>query len=266
MASFRDDPGHNAPEVNIEQQQYIYSVPDKTPAYALPPSNGYDHAPPVEPSYTHPGGSRKGWKRWWILAIIGILIALFAGLVGGFIGQAIQKGREPASSTSSSDTANSTSCAPTSPSNSTSNSTADIIGTIVEPSTGCNFSTSKNRNRISNVSDYNKIKYTTVCNSGWGGSPIIGFYTLTPSDCIEACVQYNSAGPPSENNGNQSCVGGGFIPRWTNQDIANKESIGAPYNCYLKSSADGITENDRLSANVEVVALCLDGKCNDAGS
>jgi hypothetical protein len=260
MASFRDDPGHNAPEVN-EQHQYIYPVPNKTPAYALPPSNGYDHAPPIEPFETHPGGSRKGWKRWWILAIIGILIALLAGLVGGFIGQAIQKGRG-----SEAKPASSTSCAPTSPSNSTSNSTADIIGTIIEPSTGCNFSTSKNRNRISNVSNYNNIKYTTVCNSGWGGATIIGFYTLTPSNCIEACAQYNGVHPPSEKNGNLSCVGGGFIPLWTNQSKANEQSIGSPYNCYLKSSADGIAENDRLSANVEVVALCLDGKCNDAGS
>jgi hypothetical protein len=264
MASFRDDPSHDAPEVSHEQHDYLYSVADETPAHALPPSKGYDHAPPVELQYGH-SGARKGWKRWWVLALLGILIALLAGLVGGFVGQAIQKGRQPthssASSTLSSDATNSTLCAP---SNSTANSTGAIIGTIVQPDTGCNFPTSKARNRLSKVTVSNQIKYTVVCNSGWVDSGLIALYTLTPGDCIEACHRYNNYAEKRP-SGERTCVGGGFIPRWVDQAKAKVESIGSPFNCFLQYDAAGIKENDRSDSDVEVVALCLDGECNNAG-
>jgi hypothetical protein len=269
MASFRDNPGHDAPEVSHEQHDYLYSVPDETPAYALPPSKGYGHAAPAELQYGHLG-ARKGWKRWWILALLGILIALLAGLVGGFVGQAIQKGRQPtdfsASSTLSSDAGNSTSCAPTSSSNSTANLTNVTIGTIVQPDTGCNFPASKARNRLSKVTvSSNQIKYTVVCNSGWINSGLIALYTLTPADCIEACYRYNDYAR-NRPKGERVCVGGGFIPRWVDQSKAKVESIGSPFNCFLQYDADGIVENDRSDSDVEVVALCLDGKCNNAGT
>jgi hypothetical protein len=255
--TYRDDPSNHLPEVHQQEQSYIYSVPDQSSPYALPQTKDYSPLPPTEVA-TARSGAHKGWKRWWILALIGFLIAILAGLVGGFIGQAIQKGREPSSPAPT---------APTAPTNSNSSATTPnyppgTIGTIVIPKTGCNFPESKERRSISNSTVYTRTRYTTVCNSGWLNTGLAGIWTLTPSDCIEACIQYNAYAegrPKSE----RTCVGGGFIPAWTDR-TTKRDDNGAPFNCYLQSNASGIQPNNREDDNVEVVALCLEGKCNGA--
>jgi hypothetical protein len=256
MSQYRDDPAQNAPEVHNPHDANLYPVDQTAPAYALPSAKTYDDASPMD-MYSPPVTVRQGWKRWWILALGGLFIALLAGLVGGFIGQAIQKGREPSSvpaaATQSPASSNGSSSAITPPQN----PAQGTIGTIVIPQTGCNFPTSKDRNRISNTTVYSKTKYTTICNSGWEKSLILGLWTLTPSDCMEACISYNIYASSA-----RTCVGGGFIPAWTNQTLANIVSNGPPQNCYLQSNSSGIMSNDR-ELNTEVVALCLDGKCNN---
>lgn len=90
---------------------------------------------------------------------------------------------------------------------------------------------------------------------------IIAIYTISPSDCVEACLQFN--GDPANT---RTCIGAGFIPSWVDQTVAQKALNGPPLNCYLKSGNSGITENDREDVGTEIVALCLDGKCNGIGS
>jgi len=58
----------------------------------------------------------------------------------------------------------------------------------------------------------------------------------------------------------RTCVGGGFIPEWWNQTRAMDESGGMAYNCFLKSNVSGIARNNKA---YEVVALCVDGSCDD---
>ncbi|KAF2028988.1 hypothetical protein EK21DRAFT_113365 [Setomelanomma holmii] len=258
--------GQSLPEVHHQEQSYIYSVPDKSPAYAVPnapPTIGYDHAPATDAAYS-PAGKRRIWTQWWVLALIGLAVAIIAGLVGGFIGQAIQRGREPsngsASAPSSSSCPTNSSSSATTPPSGSSNTT---FGTIVRPDTGCNYPASKpQQKRIPGVSLYWKQNYTTICNSGWSGpnSGIVGMWTLTPGDCIEACHVYNLYG----SNRNKPCLGGGFIPDWTDRDEGAKMNNGAPFNCFLQSNTTGISPNDRDA--VEVVALCMTGQCDNIGT
>jgi hypothetical protein len=258
----RDDTYENAPEVAPQQHAYIYPVNEETAPYAVPPSKGYYQGTPVESQYA-PVVASRGWKRWWILALIGLFIALIAGLVGGFIGQEIQKGR------GSSDSAASSSPAPTNGNSSATtpppNQPPGTVGTIVTPNTGCNFPQSKDRRRLTNTTVYTQTLYTTVCNSGWTSTGLVGLWTLTPDDCIESCVQYNkyAKGRPGSE---RVCVGGGFVPAWSNQTMASLIMNGAPFNCFLQANASGIIPNDREKAGIEVVALCLDGACPGAGT
>ncbi|OAK97706.1 hypothetical protein IQ06DRAFT_36251 [Phaeosphaeriaceae sp. SRC1lsM3a] len=211
--------------------------------YTIPPDKIYPETPPAK--------QRRG--TWWFLVLVGIFIALNAGLTGGFVGQAIQKGRE------SSETAPTTMTIPSSyPSNS---STSAIGDKLSIPDTGCNFPTSKAQRRIPQSTF--AINYTTICNAGWNGpDDTVGtLWTLSPSDCIVACASYNSFHPGEK----RLCVGGGFVPSWINQTEASKLLNGAPLNCFLKSNTEGIGPNDREGVGIEVVALCLSGKCNGIG-
>jgi hypothetical protein len=267
----RDEEYGNAPEVNPHPQPYIPPVHDQSPPYAVLSPKGYEHVPRFE-TQTELVGSRKGWTRWWILAIIGIGIAIIAGVVGGFIGRAIQQGQGSSNAFTAQTSSAPAATAIPSPENSSSSATTPppnqppgTIGTIVLPNTGCNFPTSKERRRISNATEYTKTGYTTVCNSGWINAGLSGFWTLTPSDCVEACVQYNKF-LQDRNSKALSCVGGGFIPDFTNRSLAKLISNGAPFNCYLQYNSDGIVPNDREKSGLEVVALCLDGMCKGAGT
>jgi hypothetical protein len=258
QSQYRDDPSNHLPEVHHQEQSYTYSIPEQSPLYTVVSTKAYDRTPSVEAEDLPE--TRKGWKRWWILALIGLFIALIAGLVGGMIGQEVQKGREPLSAPAA---------ASASPSSATANTTCPASkpppNAIPVSTTGCNFPDNKDRRRLSNSTVYSNYKYTTVCNSGWGGAALIGIRTLTPSDCMESCLMYNgyAQGRPK---GERSCVGGGFIPAFVDSVQARKEMPGGPpNNCFLMSDATGIRENER-APGTEVVALCLDGHCNDAGT
>jgi hypothetical protein len=83
---------------------------------------------------------------------------------------------------------------------------------------------------------------------------------------MEACAQYNlfTGGDTSDN---RTCIGGGYIPDWVDRKLFNPKVIDTPpRNCFLKSDPAGIVPNEREKANTEVVVLCLEGKCNGAGS
>ncbi|KAH7087337.1 hypothetical protein FB567DRAFT_442838 [Paraphoma chrysanthemicola] len=244
------------PEVNHEEHSYLYSVPDQTDPHSVtepPNTKDYDHNQ-LYPDAPLPAARRKGFTRWWVLALIGLIIAIIAGLVGGFIGQAIQKGRE--SSTFSPSPSNGSSVKPPAGSSSDSNDT------IVLPDTGCGWPGSKQRKRMPSTSTYSHMKFTTICNSGWkGNAEIIGIWTLTPSDCIESCARFNLN---QENHKNTTkCVGGGFIPDWTNRTVGSRAQQGQPFNCFLHSTTDALTSNDQEFVGVEVVALCLQGQCDN---
>ncbi|KAH7074383.1 hypothetical protein BKA63DRAFT_312702 [Paraphoma chrysanthemicola] len=255
------------PEVNHEAHSYLYSVPDHTHprSVTVTPNKGYEYNTPYQVAHL-PTGTRKGWTRWWVLAFIGVLIAFIAGLVGGFIGQAIQKGRDSSSqplpqsspSPSACPSSNSTSSAVTPPEGSSS----DTIGRIVRPDTGCGWPGSRQRRKMANVSTYAQVNYTTICNSGWPGDEgILGVWTLTPSDCIESCAKFNVNQALQKES--RRCVGGGFIPDWTNRTADSREQKGPPFNCYLQSTTTKIANNDQENFGLEVVALCLEGQCDN---
>ncbi|KAH7384436.1 hypothetical protein DE146DRAFT_668588 [Phaeosphaeria sp. MPI-PUGE-AT-0046c] len=267
-----DDAGHNAPELN-SQQGFLFAVTDDRPSQAtIQGKEPYYHGPPPQlPAHERSTTTRLDRRRWCILAFTGVFVALISGLAGGFIGQAIQKGRESSSPTTPSPTLSPT---PSSTSPSDSNSTAIIpaasappgtVGNIVYPQTGCDFPASKARRRIANETTYSQKSYITICNSGWTEpgvkDDIIKLWTLTPSDCIEACISHNRGGVNE-----RSCKGGSFFPSWTDRDEARKALKRPPGNCFLKNSTTGIGVNDREAAGIEVVALCMEGQCNGIGT
>jgi hypothetical protein len=264
----QEDEYGNAPEVDLQQHTYIYPVIDQTPPCVLSPAD-YHHARLFKTQST-PVPARETLTKWWILALAGLSIAIVAGLIGGFIGRAIQDSRissdSPATVTRTLPAATMT----PSPPNGTSSTKAppqtqpsSTTNALVPPDTGCNFPTSKERQRLSNQTDYSRTAYTTICNSGWVNAALSGFWTLTPSDCVEACALYNKFLKERSSNA-LSCVGGGFIPSFVDRKKAIGMSKGV-FNCYLQYNSKGITPNDLESSGVEVVALCLDGQCDGAG-
>lgn len=265
--------GSNLPEVNHEQESYAYALPVQSPAYSLPSQQEKDYygasVGQAPPSSQAPPTTRKSWMRWWVLALIGLFIALIAGLIGGFIGKAIQEGRQSSSdphastATAAAQVPSTSSCPNTTSITPPANAPANVVGTITIPDTGCGFPSNKARRRIERQTTFTKVNYTTICNSGWPGSDaIIGIWALSPSDCMEACDKYNAF--VSKPTGKQ-CIGGGFIPAWTNQTASAKAQGGDAFNCYLKDNNKNIVVNDRAGENLEVVALCLDGQCNGIG-
>lgn len=172
--SYHDNPSHNAPEVN-HQSNSLHAVADYTQAQPLTTAKEpYYHPSPTIETYAIPTkpGKEDRWKRWWALALMGLLIAPVAGLVGGFIGQAIEKGR--ATCTSSDSTL------ATVP---VDNAPRTATGIMVNANTGCNFE-SRERRRIDNRTEVSRTSYTTVCNSEWdsfgNGDDILGFIPFLP--------------------------------------------------------------------------------------
>lgn len=242
-----------------EVAAYKFSVPDRTPPFstvqAVSPLRPYSED-------SKPLVSRRSLTSWPFLILYGILLAVIAGLAGGLIGKTIERNNHnndnlpeykscptsasnsPASSTTPSST---TSATPTP-------SSALFERTLAQPSTGCTSITSYNSFKAR--TQFLEWQYTTICGHGWLNDELIALYTPTVSDCVEACVMYNA----HKSDGDKTCVGGGFIPEWWNQTKAMDESGGMAYNCFLKSNASGIARNDK---KYEVVALCLDGWCDD---
>jgi hypothetical protein len=264
----QDDDYGNAPEVCSQHHAHLFPVHDQSPPYTVLHPEGHC-------MQTAPVNNGNRWTRWWVLALIGVLIALIAGILGGFIGKAILEaqgalkkspGVAPSGTTTTASLPNCTNTAP-SATVSLPSQASGTLGTITIPSTGCNFPASKERRSIPKITDYTNTAYTTICNSGWIGAGLAGIWTLSPSDCMESCVRYNLyRNEAAWNQSAPTCVGGGFIPDWTNRTRAVSAERVAPFNCYLAYNSRGIIRNDREQAGVEVVALCLDGMCDSVGS
>ncbi|KAF2864878.1 hypothetical protein BDV95DRAFT_588238 [Massariosphaeria phaeospora] len=269
--AYRHDASSQLPEVHHQESSpYAYPILVQTPISEVPPTEGY-YTPVVEVLPTT-ATARKRWIRWWTLALIGVFIAIITDLARSFIGQTIKKGRESgvasqAASPSPSACPNSTSAAIAPPLGAPTNA----VNTIVIPDTGCDWPNNKERRRLAKQTNFFMVNYTTICNSGWPVSVgIIALWTLTPSDCVEACIKFNQFADMNRRNGDLRnddlrCVGAGFVPSWTNQTTGARDTRGPPFNCYPKSSEKGIIPNDRASEGTEVVVLCLDGQCNGIG-
>lgn len=257
MHSQHSDLPEPVPESDVAA--YKFSVPDRSPPFttvqAIPPSSPYSEDP-------KPVVNRRRLTGWPFLILYGLLLALIAGLAGGFIGKTIEhnkhqndvsdKDESCATPTSLSPTSSTTTSTMSSASSTPSSAVFERI--IAQPSTGCTSVTSYNSFKAR--TQFLEWQYTTICGHGWLNDELFALSAATTSDCVEACVMYNA----HKSDGDRTCVGGGFVPEWWNQTKAMDESGGMAYNCFLKSNASGIARNDK---KYEVVALCLDGWCDD---
>ncbi|KAF2466880.1 uncharacterized protein BDR25DRAFT_376418, partial [Lindgomyces ingoldianus] len=198
------------------------------------------------------------WTRWPFLLVFSLLIAIISGLAGGFIGKAMQT---TSNKTGAANIANpnsspaETSCAPPPPPENTTETLSpspqqNTTTLLAIPTTGC--PTSNNQTLFSTITT---VSYTLHCAIDWTGSDLVAALTPTLSSCIEACHtvnQYNATD-------GKLCVGASFVPSWVNASLALLESA-RPSNCFLKYKADagGWAANKR---GVEVVAICLEGRC-----
>ncbi|KAH7128450.1 hypothetical protein B0J11DRAFT_271411 [Dendryphion nanum] len=232
-----------------EDTNYLYSIPDPVPQQKV--DNGYIYAPPPE-QYTSPPlppSKPKWWTRWPFLLLLGLVLAVISGLAGGFIGQAIERGNESGGDQSQRScappTSNSTCTSqPPNPQNNTS-----WVPPI--PSTGCPGSNQQNLTSLRT-----KVSYQMYCSTGWVLDDVININALAPSDCIEACANYNKF-----RGDKPKCIGVGYVPRWVDQTVAMRE-LGDPFNCFLKKSTANVARNDRA---FEVISMCLDGECTITG-
>lgn len=228
------------------------------------------------PTYTEkrqPGPQQSRWTRWPLLLLYGIILMLIAGLAGGFIGKTLEANNHSTAASAASSTCPSSaplaaspisSTAPTAstpPSSSTSSapptastSSAVFERTIASPTSGC--SSSSPYRSFKSRSNFFETPYTTICGQGWLGNELTGINVASQSDCIESCVMYNN----HKQGTDRKCVGGGFIPTWWDQQTAMKESGNMPFNCFLKTNTSGIARNNK---SYEVVALCMEGECDD---
>ncbi|KAF2676005.1 hypothetical protein K458DRAFT_323085 [Lentithecium fluviatile CBS 122367] len=239
------------PVPKSETHSYIYSVPERSLPYLV------ENAPtPIRPYAPQQAPRTRNWTRWPFLLTYGVLIAVIAGMAGGFIGKKIGGTQHNTTQEIAVAPSRTTPTIPATASGSPfpTSSSATFERIIPVPVTGCNPKTEQKSHR-SFTANFD-VPYTTFCNTGWLQDELIAGSFATPSDCIEACQMYNSQRTASD----RECVGGGFIPEWWNQTKAMAESGGMPYNCFLKSNTSKIGTNDR---DIEVVALCLEGQCDD---
>ncbi|OAL51314.1 hypothetical protein IQ07DRAFT_419344 [Pyrenochaeta sp. DS3sAY3a] len=248
-----------------EHSAYLYPASDRSPASDQSPALSIlqqkqeYHVQHTETPLPSKPLSRK-WTAWPLLIVYGVVLAVLAGIIGGFIGQTIERNAHSNNTSLPSNNqaeVSGSSPTPTSATPSPSSTPSPNERTITIPSTGCNPTTQ--RATLAGRSTFLQASYTTICATGWLLDELIGISVATPSDCIEACVQYNAfkrsmGRPDSERN----CIGGGFIPEWVNQRQAVRENPSSPFNCYLKNGTSGVMRNDR---GIEVVALCLEGQC-----
>ena len=244
---------------------YKYSVPDGR----QPHTTAYN-VDSVDAAYIDTGKptpQHAKWSRWPLLILYGVLLMLIAGVAGGFIGQTIERRNNEGDVSPGSETRPTSTSAAAIPSLSSSSSPASSATpasastvferTIPQPSSGCN--SSDPYRSFKSRSYYLEVPYTTICSQGWLNDELTAMSVATPSDCIESCVMYNAY----KRTNDRSCVGGGFIPEWWNQTQAMDESGNMPYNCFLKSNTSGIARNNK---KYEVVALCIEGQCDDVSS
>ncbi|KAF3050798.1 hypothetical protein E8E11_000477 [Didymella keratinophila] len=260
QTSYRKSQHSDLPEHVPESEvaAYKFPIPDGTAPFsiiqAVPPSTSYDEDPKPNPS-------RRTLTTWPILILCGLLLATIAGVAGGFIGKTIEQKSHQTDTLPENQTCPTVASTSTSPTTSTltpsatsTPSSQTFERSIAQPTTGCTSATSYNSFKAR--TEFLEWQYTTVCGHGWLNNELIALSAATTSDCVEACVMYNTHKSESD----RTCVGGGFIPEWWNQTRAMDESGGMAYNCFLKSNASGVARNDK---KYEVVALCLDAWCDD---
>ena len=248
-----------------EQPQVVHHAPQVVHPYAR-----NDSQSPI-PTYTekgqHPGPQQSRWTRWPLLLLYGIILMLIAGLAGGFIGKTLEAKAHSTTSSAASSTCPSSAPLAASPTSSTapssstssaspaaSNSSTVFERTIATPTSGC--SSSAPYRSFKSRSLFFETPYTTICGQGWLDNELTALNVATQSDCIESCLMYNAHKLSTD----RKCVGGGFIPSWWDQQTAMKESGGMPFNCFLKTNTSGIARNNK---SYEVVALCMEGECDD---
>ena len=283
MAPYTYSPGSDLPEhiPSTDKSYYKYSVTEGEQPQVVRASQfvhtyaDNDSQPPI-PTYTEkgqPGPQQSRWTRWPLLLLYGIILMLVAGLAGGFIGKTLEAKNHSTAASAASSTCPSpaplaaspisstapTASTPTSSSTSSappaaSSSSAVFERTIASPTSGC--SSSSPYRSFKSRSNFFETPYTTICGQGWLENELTAINVATQSDCIESCIMYNAHKLSTD----RKCVGGGFIPTWWDQQTAMKESGGTPFNCFLKTNTSGIARNNK---SYEVVALCMEGECDD---
>lgn len=239
------------------------------PAYPQPPTT-VDTLPTVNvgspsPKYSvveEPRTRQKKSNRWPLLLLYGLLLAIIAGVAGGLIGEKIGRNKHSKDAfinnttcpTPTSVSVQSLSSASLIPSSTPTASTTDFERTIPQPTSGC--TSAAPYRSFKSRSNYLNIPFSTICGQGWLSSDLTAMSVATQSDCIESCSQYNA----QKQTGDRSCVGAGFLPTWWNQTLAMVESGITPYNCFLKTNTSGIARNNE---KFEVIALCMEGECDD---
>ncbi|ORX96349.1 hypothetical protein BCR34DRAFT_607674 [Clohesyomyces aquaticus] len=271
---------------------YTPNPTDVVAAYYADGGGNSNIATPLMKNEGKRGESRRVLGSWWMMILYGLVIAVLAGLLGGFIGKGIQDKRyknsvlkgqgqqqsdgagaveacrvtPPASSSSTSTSTLNPTASSKPPSSSSSPSTAasSIAPTATPassippiPNTSCP-SDSTRRSSLPSTTSHLSLSYTILCSTGWTDDDLYAVNVATPSDCIESCAFYNANLPSDSNSQTKKCVGGGFIPMWTNVTRA-MDDMKLPYNCYLKSGEGGLKVNDRV---IEVVGLCMEGACS----
>jgi hypothetical protein len=256
----------------LQTSAYVYGVPNNPGMHA---NLNEKHPMPSDqdaPEVVTPRSQRRpsSLTRWPFLILYGILIAIIAGVIGGVIGDQIAKQRKSvkvakgetcayAGISSVAATATSTPTQAPASASATSGSAAPsssvFVRTLGIPVSGCSPTTQQRA--FKSVSRYANTKYTTYCATGWNDDDIVSISVATPSDCIEACQNYNAHKGTSA----RSCVGAGFVVEWWDQDRAMKDSKVTPFNCFLKSNDTGTARNEK---SFEVLSLCLGDACSDA--
>lgn len=235
---------------NAEKSSKFAAIPspDDTPKFY------YDSKHYPQQSLSH------RYTRWPFLLTASILIAIISGLIGGFVGKAIEDNRHNGQShndQSSNGTLPTPSACPTlAPLDNTRNITSqNSTSELSIPQTGCPDVSGRTFQ-----SNFSKVSYRIYCNVDWPQNDIVGVFAETMSDCIEACETVNSNGLTDGNNNAFECKASVFSPQWINRTRA-MEDVQHPSNCYLKHSVTDYPKNSRETDGIDIVGLCLEGKC-----
>ncbi|KZM28026.1 hypothetical protein ST47_g853 [Ascochyta rabiei] len=253
------------PDYSIHKFSIPASPQPRTTVHPLPAV----HAESPSPKYSvseEPRVKQRKWTRWPLLLLYGLLLTVIAGVAGGLIGKTIERNNHnrdayvngvtypsPTSGSAQSLSSSSSPSSSVSPSTPTVSSTV-FKRTIPQPTSGC--TSAAPYRSFKSRSNFINIPYSTICGQGWLDFDLTAMSVATQSDCIESCSMYNA----HKQTGDRSCVGAGFLPAWWNQTLAMVESKITPYNCFLKTNTSGIARNNE---KFEVIALCMQGECDD---
>ncbi|KAF2275240.1 uncharacterized protein EI97DRAFT_434467 [Westerdykella ornata] len=239
-------------------------VEDRVPKYYHQPADDTPKYAPAHAAAAPIPTRQNRFLSWPFLLLSALLIAVLSGLIGGFIGKAITESKQDSNpSAHISSSAPSNTCPTNTTSPPTSNNTTTT--TMPLPITDC---PAGNGNLFQ--SNLTKVSYRKYCNVDWPGADMIGFLALSLSDCIEACDTWNDnrargtqmcSGDGDGQANSRECVGAVFAPYWAVNRTAAVEAVGKAANCYLKNRIQGYPANSREKDGVEIVGLCLEGKC-----